>query len=89
MTKQKQLGAIPEAIGFISGLVITVVFGVPDELGLGSMILDAIKDSPICEGNSVCTRIPVFQALFKIIGLLLIIGSLYSIYKKGQRGKFF
>ena len=89
MTKQKQLGAIPESIGFISGLVITFVFGFPDELGLGSMILDVFKDSPICEGNSTCAWIPVLQALLFILGIILIIGSIYIICKKGQRGKLF
>ena len=81
-------GAIPKIFVFIIGVILLII-GVPDALGITSIIFDAFKDSPICENNPACVWIPVFQVLLIILGIIMIIGSLLSIKRDIDKGKFF
>ena len=84
------MGAVPQAVAFIIGIILAFVFGVPDVTGIGSMILDAFSDA-LCTGseNPACSYVPIFQGLFFLVGVLFIVASVLSIWSKAKQGKYF
>jgi len=70
MVKQ---GAIGASILFIVG----IYFAIPNEANIGYMIVEALAESPAPE--TFLYTVPLFKLAFNILGIAMIIGSIFYI----------
>lgn len=79
-----KIAAIPALVILIMGFLLNL----PDEANIGIIILDSF-DNALCENNKdniACKQLEGYKLLIRIIGLVLIIGDSYYIYRQFQEG---
>ena len=84
MPRTQEAGAITLVIIFVLGIWLAI----PDEAGLGSMIVDSLEKSS-CPGlKGFCEEIPTYRLAFIAAGILLIVGDLAAIYFAAEKGNW-
>lgn len=76
--------AIPALIILIFGIWLNL----PDEANIGIMILDSF-DNALCNENTIniaCQQIEGYKLLIRIVGIFMLLGDGYYIYKQVQSG---